>query len=74
VEEAEGVEAKGLDAGAGVTAGVEEVGAAIGAGAGNPQASEHRHQRSLPWIALLVRGQRYSRFYKIIIYSLRFLI
>jgi hypothetical protein len=36
VEEAEGVEAKGLDAGAGVTAGVEEVGAAIGAGAQYP--------------------------------------
>jgi hypothetical protein len=36
VEEAEGVEAEGLDAGAGVTAGVEEAGAAIGAGAGNP--------------------------------------
>jgi hypothetical protein len=36
VEEAEGVEARGLDAGARVTAGVEEAGAAIGAGEGKP--------------------------------------
>jgi hypothetical protein len=36
VEEAEGVEARGLDAGAGVTAGVGEGGAAISCGEGKP--------------------------------------